>query len=273
MIQHFIWQKVTVQDTQMEHIKIPRTTLKTGVDERWCSVAEKAVLRLASKSNLKQDEIHSQGLVSKLDYSAGSRDIYFMTYTTNGWLCKRAADSFPQMPLVQAPDNVIISFEPFVKFIKNDEICLFTTATSRCVEPDNLGSHLNDFHFIKTSLNESGEIEWIPPSEDDMNSVTFQAISDQVGMVKIGAMKTMFEYKKHWSNCLSYLIFRIDMSIDKKGEIGERGKGYLNEVEVFPNCWTFLVNSKKDLNHVINFARWTEMYITEHQKVGQYFCL
>ena len=257
----------------MEHIKIPRTTVKTGVDERWSSVVEKAVERLAKNSNLDEHEIRSRGLVSKLDYSAGSRDVYFMTFTPNGWLCKRAGDDFLQMPLVQAPKNVIISFEPFVEFIKNDEIRLFTTATSRRVEPDNIGIHLNDLYFIKTKLNASGEIEWILPSENDMNSVTFQAISDQVQMVKIGAMKTMFEYKKHWFNCLSFLIFWINISIDENGEIGKVGKGYLNEVEVFPNCLTFLVNSKKDLNHVINFARWTEMYITEHQKVGEYFCL
>ena len=85
VVQHFLWNKVTVRDKLFEHLKIPRITLCTDGSNKWKDLAEDAVKRLSEKHDLKVEDLRENGLVSKLDYSEGSKDVYFLKYLNSHW--------------------------------------------------------------------------------------------------------------------------------------------------------------------------------------------
>ena len=245
----------------MEEWKIPRTIQRTGDNDTWDELAKKALKKLGKG-------LCKKGLVAKLDYSDSSKDVYFLTSSGNGWKCVRAADKSPKEIITSTPKHVEISFEPFVDFIKNEEIRAFTSPSNKQAE-----YCFYDLYYVPSSLNNDGEVEWLSALDGGVRKIRDKEVRDPFTKVKTEAMKAMGRHKKHWTGCLRYLIFRIDMSIDSEGDMGMTGKGYLNEIEVFPNCSTFLINTQKDFGQIIKLARCTQLFITERHQVGEYFCL
>ena len=269
VVQHFLWNKVNVRDKLFEHLKIPRVTLRTGGRDKWHDLANQAARKLSRTPGLQEVELRRDGLVSKLDYSEGSEDVYFHKYLRSNWKYEKASAPTRKRLQGTAPKNIDVSFEPFVQFIKNEEMRAFTSTSSKGTT-----HRLYDLYYVKTKLNVKGQVEWHSPRNTGLNDDSIgKKTKKEFTRVKNAAMEAMTKQKKHWSGCLQYLMFRIDMSMDKTGDMGVPGKVYLNEVEVFPNCSTFLVDTEDDLNYVIKLAKCSQLYISEAHQVGGYFCL
>ena len=153
----------------MEEWKIPRTILQTGDNDTWDELAKKALQNLCVSSTvpLSAEDLCVKGLVAKLDYSDLSKDVYFLTSSRNGWKCIRAADESPKEIITSTPKHVEISFEPFVDFIKNEEIRAFTSPSNKQTE-----YCLYNLYYVPSSLNNDGEVEWLSALDGGVWKVT-----------------------------------------------------------------------------------------------------
>ena len=267
---HFIHQKVTQRNKlfkEINNLLVPSAVLITEGTQSWNDVAVVAATRL-SDLGCNQD-LREIGMVAKVEYSAAGLGVFFLSFnsTTQSWFCTRASDPAPKPQIQLAPKNCYVQVEPQFQFILDNELRLFVTPSA------NSGSqNVRELYCIETSLRPDGTVEY-EAMDDGLNSIVSRNDKESYTAVKRETILALTERNSNnWSRALKHSILRVDMSLDKTGIAGRKGKAYLIEVELFPCASTFLISTEDDLRHVIKFAAATYFHFSNCLKDGGYFC-
>lgn len=268
---HFIHQKVTQRNKLFKregNLLVPSVVLVTNEVQSWNDVAGEALFKLSNLDHNNLD-LKELGMVAKVEYSAAGLGVFFLDFNniTQTWICTKASDSLPKHPIELAPMNCHVQVEPKFQFIIDKELRVYVSPSS------NSGSQkVRDLYYVETSLRPEGTLDY-EIMDDGLNSVLPKTERVNYTAIKKKAILALTEgNSNNWARALKHSILRVDMSLDKTGIAGPKGRAYLIEVELFPCASTFLISTSDDLRHVIKFAAASYFHFSYCLSDGNYFC-
>jgi hypothetical protein len=241
----FIHQKARYRDSVLGDHMVPFTNV---VFHDWHRVGATANRVFDADQNF---DTKTMGLVAKAPIGQGGSGIFFLEYDLSSELWKLAGHVL--QPTSDISKGTTLRIEPFFVELKNAEYRLYVAVQS--------GGRVDILYNVVTSRNDDGKIMVTRCAQHGLGGMP-----DNIGMSEVKqfikkCMTKLVNYNKGflWGKrqdlVLRYDIFFIPGQPTKHSTI------YLNEVEIFPDAHSFLLDFVSDHTQLSKLSELTSKFI------------
>ena len=272
---NFFQQKSLCRNTIIDSTQygVPRVVLSSKKKQKWNDFTQLASDALCENTSLTRQHLINVGIVAKIDYTCGGDGVYLLTYTKTKyascpykWICSSLC--YPDKQMTQTVvDNLRCEFQPFCKFIKEEETRLFISPQSHIGE-----NRITDLFLSITNQKDNGDLIYSTEQREIFKTWYLKAKYKPVNPAKKSLIKSMRDTNLNWTRGLVGIIIRIDMAFGNVLGDEHESKLYINEIDIFPLAQTLLIHSSENLDILFDLAFMTYSHILNNLQNGEYFC-
>ena len=252
---------------------IPSVVLISEKRQKWNDFTKLALEGLCLNTSLTPEHLKEVGIVAKIDYTCAGDGVYLLTYTSTRftatpykWICSNLC--IPDREVTQTVnDKLRCEFQPFCKFIKEEETRLFISPQSHVGD-----KRITDLFVAITNSHDNGDMTYSTEKRDVLRTWYVKPKYKSVVLAKKSLITAMRATNLNWARALVGTIIRIDMAFGKVMGDEDESKLYINEIDVFPLASTLLIKSSENLDILFDISFMTFSQIVNNVQDGQYFC-
>ena len=251
---------------------VPSVVLTSRKKQKWNGFTKLASDALCLNTSLTPQHLIDVGIVAKIDYTCGGDGVYLLTYTSTRftaspykWICSNLC--FPEKVITQTvTDKLRCEFQPFCKFIKEEETWFFISPQSHVGD-----NRITDLFVAITNSHDNGDMTYSTERRDVLKTSYVKPKYRSVILAKKSLIKAMRASNLNWARSLVGTIVRIDMAFGNVLGDEHESKLYINEIDIFPLAQTLLIKSSENLDILFDISFMTYSQIVNNIQDGQYF--